>query len=256
MFDLTGKVALVTGSARGIGRGIARCLAEAGADICINYVSESSKELAMDAAQSIRDMGRSVLVVSGDVSAQENVARIMEEIDKNFGRLDILVNNAGINSDKNIDTLDLDEWNRILKTNLTSGFLCSKYALPFMRRNHFGRIIMISSLTGEQGALFGQIHYSSTKGAQISFAKTLARTVADDGITVNSIAPGVHLTDTLEEILIKSDPHRMDNTIERVPLHKLGTCEDVGYAAVFLASDEAGYITGTTLDVNGGIFMR
>ena len=125
-----------------------------------------------------------------------------------------------------------------------------------MKKNNWGRIIMMASLTGQQGALFGQVHYSSTKGAQVSFAKTLARTVAADGITVNCIAPGVHMTDTLRDILVNSDPHRMDSTIERTPLGRIGTCEDIGHAAVFLASEEANFITGATIDVNGGLYMR
>ena len=256
MFELTGKKALVTGSARGLGKSVALCLAKAGADVCVNYVSEGSEPAANAVAEAIRAMGRKAIVVRGDVGNEADVQNIFATIEKEFGGVDILVNNAGINSDKNIDTLDVAEYERIIRANLLSGFLCSKYALPYMRKNKWGRIIMMASLTGQQGALFGQVHYSSTKGAQVSFAKTLARTVASDGITVNSIAPGVHLTDRLEEILIKSDPHRMDATLERVPLHRLGTSDEVGYAAVFLASEEAAYITGATIDVNGGIYMR
>ena len=141
-------------------------------------------------------------------------------------------------------------------TNITGGFLCSKYAIPVMQRNHFGRIIMTSSMTAQQGALFGQVHYASTKGAQQSFAKTLARTVALDGITVNCVAPGTHMTETLRDILVNSDPHRLDAAIARTPMGRVGTCEDVGYAVVYLASEEAGYVTGACIDVNGGCYMR
>lgn len=256
MFDLTGKKALVTGSARGIGKAIAMCLAQAGAEVCVNYVSEGSEPAANAVVKAICDKGGKAIAIRADVSREEDVKRLIAEMVEKLGGIDILVNNAGINSNFNIDTMELEEYERILRTNLLSGFLCSKYAIPYMREKKWGRIIMTASLTGQQGALFGQLHYSSSKGAQVSFAKTLARTVAPDGITVNCLAPGVHLTDTLEEILIKSDPHRMDSTIERVPLHRLGTCEEVGYAAVFLASEEASYITGATIDVNGGIYMR
>lgn len=256
LFDLTGRCALVTGSARGLGAAIAHCLAQAGADIAINYTSESSADRAEAVAGDIRAMGRTAIVIRADVSCEEQVKAMMETVDTAFGRLDILCNNAGVNSNFNIYDMTLEEWQRIQNNNLTSGFLCSKYAIPLMKRGHYGRIIMTASLVGQQGALFGQVHYAATKGAQVSFAKTLARTVALDGITVNCVAPGVHMTETLNEILVKSDPHRMDATIERIPMGKIGTCEDVGYAVVYLASQEAGYLTGVTIDINGGMYMR
>lgn len=256
MFDLSGKKALVTGSARGLGKAVALCLAQAGADVCVNYVSERSTEAANAVAAEIIAMGRRAVAIRADVSVEEDVKRLMAEMEKELGGVDILVNNAGVNSNFNIYNMEAEEFERIFRNNLLSGFLCSKHAIPYMKKNHWGRIIMMASLTGQQGALFGQVHYASTKGAQVSFAKTLARTVAADGITVNSIAPGVHMTDTLADILVHSDPHRMDSTIERTPLGRIGTCEDIGYAAVFLASEEANFITGATIDVNGGLYMR
>ena len=184
MFDLTGRAALVTGASQGLGAAIARCLAEAGADIAINYVSEKSEEKANQVAEAVRAMGRKALVIRADVSSEAEVKAMIETVDKYFGRLDILCNNAGVNSNHTIDDMTLEDWQRVQNTNITGGFLCSKYAIPIMRRNHYGRIIMTSSMTAQQGALFGQVHYASTKGAQQSFAKTLARTVALDGITV------------------------------------------------------------------------
>ena len=256
MFDLTGKVALVTGSSSGLGAAMARCLAEAGADVAVNYTSERSLSKAENVAEYIRSKGRRAIIVRADVSNEEAVKEMVETIDREFGRLDILCNNAGLNSSHDIYDLTLDEWNRIMQTNVGGAFLCSKYAIPVMKRGGYGRIIMTSSIVAQQGTLFGQIHYGASKGAQQSFAKTLARTVALDGITVNCVAPGSHLTETLPDILINSDPHRIDATIERIPMKKLGTCEDVGYAVVFLASEEAGYITGACIDVNGGAYMR
>lgn len=256
MFDLTGKVALVTGSSSGLGAAMARCLAEAGADVAVNYTSEKSLEKAEKVAEYIRSKGRRAIIVRADVSKEEDVVRMIETVDNELGRLDILCNNAGLNSSHDIFDLSYDEWNRIMDTNIGGAFLCSKYAIPVMKRNGYGRIIMTSSIVAQQGTLFGQIHYGASKGAQQSFAKTLARTVALDGITVNCVAPGSHLTETLQEILINSDPHRIDATIERIPMKKLGTCEDIGYAVVFLASEEAGYITGACIDVNGGAYMR
>ena len=256
MFDLTGKVALVTGSSSGLVAAMARCLAEAGADVAVNYTSERSLSKAENVAEYIRSKGRRAIIVRADVSNEEAVKEMVETIDREFGRLDILCNNAGLNSSHDIYDLTLDEWNRIMQTNVGGAFLCSKYAIPVMKRGGYGRIIMTSSIVAQQGTLFGQIHYGASKGAQQSFAKTLARTVALDGITVNCVAPGSHLTETLQDILINSDPHRIDATIERIPMKKLGTCEDVGYAVVFLASEEAGYITGACIDVNGGAYMR
>lgn len=256
MFDLTGKVALVTGSSSGLGAAMARCLAEAGADVAVNYTSEKSLEKAEKVAEYIRSKGRRAIIVRADVSKEEDVVRMIETVDNELGRLDILCNNAGLNSSHDIFDLSYDEWNRIMDTNIGGAFLCSKYAIPVMKRNGYGRIIMTSSIVAQQGTLFGQIHYGASKGAQQSFAKTLARTVALDGITVNCVAPGSHLTETLQEILINSDPHRIDATIERIPMKKLGTCEDIGYAVVFLASEEAGYITGACIDVNGGAYIR
>lgn len=256
MFDLTGKVALVTGSSSGLGAAMARCLAEAGADVAVNYTSEKSLEKAERVAEYIRGKGRRAIIIRADVSNEEEVVRMIETVDRELGRLDILCNNAGLNSSYDIYDLTYAEWNRIMETNVGGAFLCSKHAIPIMKRNGYGRIIMTSSLVAQQGTLFGQIHYGASKGAQQSFAKTLARTVALDGITVNCVAPGSHLTETLQKILINSDPHRIDATIERIPMKKLGTCEDVGYAVVFLASEEAGYITGACIDVNGGAYMR
>ena len=256
MFNLTGRAALVTGASQGLGAAIARCLAEAGADIAINYVSEKSEEKANQVAEAVRAMGRKAIVIRADVSSEAEVKAMIETVDKYFGRLDILCNNAGVNSNHTIDDMTLEDWQRVQNTNITGGFLCSKYAIPVMRRNHYGRIIMTSSMTAQQGALFGQVHYASTKGAQQSFAKTLARTVALDGITVNCVAPGTHMTETLRDILVNSDPHRLDAAIARTPMGRVGTCEDVGYAVVYLASEEAGYVTGACIDVNGGCYMR
>ena len=256
MFELNGKKALVTGSARGIGKAVALCLAKAGADVCVNYVSERSTQAAQAVVDEIKAMGRDAVAIRADVSIEADVQRLMEETANALGGIDILVNNAGVNSNFNIYNMEAEEFERIFRNNMLSGFLCSKYVIPYMKKNNWGRIIMMASLTGQQGALFGQVHYSSTKGAQVSFAKTLARTVAADGITVNCIAPGVHMTDTLRDILVNSDPHRMDSTIERTPLGRIGTCEDIGHAAVFLASEEANFITGATIDVNGGLYMR
>lgn len=256
MFDLTGKTALVTGSSRGLGAAIARCLAEAGADVAVNYSSDRSEADANEVAETIRQMGRRAMVIKADVSVEEDVKAMIAAVDKEFGRLDILSSNAGVNSSHDIYDLEYDEWQRIINTNIGGAFLCCKYAVPVMKRNSYGRIILTSSVTGQTGALFGQVHYASTKAAQQGFARTLARTVAKDGITVNCVAPGTHMTETLRKILVEADPHRLDSAIAMTPVGHIGTCEDIGYAVVYLASKEASFVTGAVLDVNGGYYMR
>ena len=250
MFSLNGKVALVTGSSRGLGRGIAISLAQAGADIVVNCVGNLTA--ANEVADIIRAMGRKALVIKADCGDAAQVESMFAQIMDEFGRLDILVNNAGTSQDKDIFEMEYEDWDFIIKTNLTSGMLCSKQAMEIMRKQNHGRIIFISSVVGERGALFGHIHYAATKSGQIGITKTLARTGAKHNITVNAIAPGMMKT----ELFIQT--HGEDGAAElakTVPLG-LGTIEDVGAAAVYLASDEASYVTGATLDVNGGANFR
>lgn len=250
MFNLNGKVALVTGSSRGIGRGIALALAEAGADIIVNCMGNVAA--AEEVAQKIDAMGRKALILKADVSDPKQVKEMFAKIMQTFNRLDILVNNAGTSQDKDIFEMTYEDWDRIIKTNLTSGMLCSKAAMEIMREQNSGRIIFISSVVGERGALFGHIHYAATKSGQIGITKTLARTAAKHNITVNAIAPGLIRT----ELLVQT--HGVEGVEElgaNIPLG-LGKIEDVGAAAVYLASDEASYVTGATLDVNGGANFR
>lgn len=253
MFELNGKTALVTGASRGLGKGAALCLAKAGADIVVNYAA--SEKSARETAAEITALGRKAYVIRADVGSEESVKSMFDEIGKTAGRIDILINNAGINSDDNIETMTREQWDRIIACNLTGNFLCAKYAFEMMKERRWGRIIQITSVVGEQGALYGQVHYAATKGGQMSFTKTLARTAAPYGVTVNGIAPGVIMTDQVESILGKEVSPRLKRTLDWIPLGALGKPEDIGTAAVFLASEEAGYITGEILNVNGGFFM-
>ena len=255
-FDLHGRVALVTGSSQGLGAAIARCLSECGADVAINYVSESSLAKAEKVAEYVRGQGGRTKIYRADVSVEEEVKKLIDDVVADFGRLDIISCNAGVNSNHTIFDLELPDWQRVIDVDLTGAYLCSKYAIEAMKVNNHGRIILTSSVCGEQGTLFGQVHYGAAKAGQIGFAKTLARTVAPYGITVNCVAPGTHPTETLQEILNSTDPHRLDAAKARSPFNRLGTCEDIGYAVCYLASDEANYVTGATIDVNGGILMR
>jgi 3-oxoacyl-[acyl-carrier protein] reductase len=250
MFCLKGKVALVTGSSRGIGRGIALALAEAGADVVVNCMG--NVEAAEEVAEKIRAFGRKALVVKANVSEADQVKMLFDKVMEEFGRLDILVNNAGTSQDKDIFEMTFEDWDRIIKTNLTSGMLCSKAAMEIMKEQKSGRIMFISSVVGERGALFGHIHYAATKSGQIGITKTLARTAAKYHITVNAIAPGLIRT----ELLVQTHGEEgVEELGASIPLG-LGKIEDVGAAAVFLASDEACYVTGATLDVNGGANFR
>ncbi len=250
MFDLTGKTALVTGSSRGIGKGIALAFARQGADVVVNCAGNIAA--AEQTADEIRALGVKALVIKADVSEPDMVKEMFAKIMAEFGKLDILVNCAGTSQDKDIFDMTKEDWDRIIKTNLTSGMLCSKAAMEIMREQKHGRIIFISSVVAERGALFGHVHYAATKAGQIGIVKSMARTAAPLGITVNAIAPGLIRT----ELLVQT--HGVEGVEElgaSIPLG-LGRPEDVGAAAVYLASDEAKYVTGATLDVNGGANFR
>lgn len=250
MFSLENKVALVTGASRGLGAGIAEGLATAGADVIINYLS--AKERAEAVAARIKEKGRRCVIVTADVSQEDPVRSLFETVKSEFGRLDILVNNAGTARPQDIFQTSLADWQFIINTNLTSTFLCSKYAMEMMKDQGHGRIIAISSVVGHRGALYGHTHYAASKSAQLGLMKTLARTGAPFGITANAVAPGIIQTELLFDTHGSEEVQRLSET---VPLG-LGSPSDVAAAVVFLASDEARYITGATIDVNGGIYMR
>lgn len=250
MTDLKNKIALVTGASRGLGRGIALALAEAGADLAINYHSNTQEAEAV--CRQVEALGRRAKAIPADVGRKEDVAELFARVKQEFGRLDILVNNAGTTKAQNIFETELDDWERIIRTNLTSVFLCSKAAMEIMREQHSGRIINISSIVGHRGALYGHVHYAATKSGIFGFTKTLARTAAPLGINVNAIAPGIIET----ELLIQTHgAEEVKKLTESVPLG-LGTIRDVGLAAAFLAGEGGRYITGATLDVNGGMYLR
>ena len=250
MSELTDRVALVTGASRGLGRGIALVLAERGANVVVNYRSaEAEADSIVDA---IAALGRKAMKVQADVSRPEDVAEMFKRIDDEFGRLDILVNNAGTSAAQDIFETTLDDWNFILDTNLKSCFLCSKAAMERMRTRKSGRIVNISSVVGEQGALFGHVHYAATKSGMLGFTKTLARTGAPLGVTVNAVAPGIIETELLTQTHGEDGVARL---AQQVPLG-LGNVRDVGLAVAYLCGEGGRYVTGTTLDVNGGLYFR
>ena len=248
--QLKGKTALVTGASRGLGEGIALALAELGADIVVNYNSNSVE--AEKTKVQVEKLGCRAITVQANVGDPDDVKRMFETIKKEFKTLDVLVNNAGTTKSQDIFETELEDWDFIIKTNLSSVFLCSKAAMEIMKDQKSGRIINISSIVGERGALYGHVHYASTKSGMFGFTKTLARTAAPLGITVNCVAPGIIATELLYKTHGEEDVAML---AEGVPLG-LGKIRDVGLAVAYLAGDGGRYITGSTIDVNGGMYLR
>jgi len=250
MSELIGKTALITGSLRGIGRGIALILAEKGADIILNDRAESDELQAL--ITTLKKFNVNVFFKAADVSSKDEVLELFAFVKAKTGRLDILVNNAGTSQAKDIFEITPEDWSYILDTNLSSCFLCSKYAMEMMREQKDGRIINMSSVVGQQGALYGHAHYSASKSAILGLTKTLARTGAAFGIRVNCIAPGIIETELLNQT------HGIDGVAkiaEGVPLG-IGQPRDIGLAVAFLAGEGGSYITGATIDINGGLYFR
>ena len=248
MFELTGKKAFVTGASRGIGRGIALCLSKQGADVAINYVL--SKELADQTVSEIKNQGRDSFSIQGDVSKSQDVKRMFEEIKSKWGKLDILVNNAGVISYAPFEELTEEQWDKVINTNLKGQFLCSKFAIPLM--NQGSRIINIASIaSGGVGVGFLNIdHYAASKGGVIALTEGMAIDLAKKGINVNAVAPGAIETDMAKGSL--ETEQSKNALLSRIPKGRIGKPEDIGAAACFLASNEADYITGTVIYVDGG----
>ncbi len=246
--SLENKIALVTGAGRGIGRAIALEFARRGAAVVLNY--NKSAEAAEALASEIKNMGGKAAVAQADVSNFTQAQNLVKFAVDTFGDLHILVNNAGITRDTLIMMMSEEDWDSVLDTNLKSTFNCSKAAVKHMLRKRQGRVINIASVAGQMGNP-GQTNYSASKAGQIGFTKSLAREVAARNITVNAIAPG--FVDT--EILDAMSPETLEAMLKLVPLGRKGKPEEVAYAAAFLASDQAAYITGQVLGVDGGMAM-
>jgi len=248
MIDLAGKAAVVTGGSRGIGRAIALRLATQGADVAFSYRGNAAA--AEETAAAIRALGRQALPFQGDATDPEAADGLVKAALEAFGKVDILVNNAGITRDDLIMRMSLDAWRSVLETNLFGAFYAIKAVTRPMLRAKGGRIINITSVSGQAGQT-GQANYSSAKAGLIGLTKATARELASRGITCNAVAPGFVLTE-----LTKDLPQNLQDEITaRTPLGRFGTTEDVANAVAFLASDEAGYITGQVLAVDGGLVM-
>jgi len=241
---LKGKIALVTGASRGIGKAIAIELARNGADVAVNY-NRNEKE-ALEVVEDIKKLGCKSIAIKADVGSFDDAAAMFEAVKKEFGRIDILVNNAGIIMDKTLQNMGKEEWASVLKTNLTSVYNVTKNAVPLLNRN--GRIINISSIVALDGN-FGQSNYAASKAGIIGFTKSLAKELGKHGITVNAVAPGLIDTDIIRDI----PPERKKELDRMVPLGRIGTPKDIANVVVFLASPKAGYITGEAIRVDGGL---
>ena len=244
---LQGKVAFVTGGSRGIGRACALVLAEAGADVAVG--GRDRLRLSTVAAE-IEGMERKALPVSVDLTQPAQIKTAFDQVMNVFGRLDILVNNAGITRDGLLLRMKEQDWTEVLQTNLTAAFLCTQAAVKIMLRQRSGRIVNLSSVVGLTGNA-GQANYVASKAGIIGFTKTVAQEVAKRNITVNAVAPGfvdTAMTQTLSEVA-------RTKLLERIPMGRVGMDREIALGVRFLASDEAGYVTGQVLHINGGLYM-
>jgi 3-oxoacyl-[acyl-carrier protein] reductase len=244
---LSGKVALVTGASRGIGRGVAEALGIAGANVAVNYRSDVAA--AEDVVASIRSFGQDAIAIQADVAEEDDVACMAETVLDRFGRIDVLVCNAGILTQSHLADMPVAMWDEMIRTNLRSAFLCARAVLPGMLAQKSGSIIYISSQLGLKGAP-DLVHYSAAKAALIGMTRALAREVAPH-VTVNAIAPGPIETDMLANITEEWKAMKL----AELPLERFGRVSDVAPTAVFLASDDAAYYTGQVLGPNGGDVM-
>ncbi len=246
--SLEGRVAVVTGGSRGIGRAISLELAARGAQVVVNY--HSSAKGAEEVVAEIEKNGGKAVAVQADVADMKQSAELIKAAVDNFGGIDILVNNAGITRDNLIMMMSEEEFDQVQATNLKGTFNCAKAAVRLMMRKRYGRVINITSVSGQIGNP-GQTNYSASKAGQIGFTKALAREVAGRNITVNAVAAGFVDTDIWEGV----PEEAQQSFLEMIPLKRKGTPQDIAYSVAFLASDEASYITGQVLAVDGGMAM-
>lgn len=275
MFELTGKVAIVTGASRGLGREDALTLARAGADVVITDVLiESDPELAQaveavhsplaqvaaaqgwvysnQTAEEIRKLGRRSVAIKMDVTNREQIREVMKQVKDEFGRIDILINNAAtLDNTAQIQKMSYDLWDRDIAVNLTGAFNCTKEAWPYMQEQSWGRVIFMASVAGTMGG-FGQASYSASKAAVVGLAKTCALEGARHNITANAIVPGIIATEAFN-VGGMANPQMNERMVSRTIFKRPGQPADIAHTIAFLCSDEAGYITGDAIEVAGGI---
>ena len=244
--SIKGKVALVTGGSRGIGRAVALRLARDGVKVAINY--KSNAEAAQWVVDAVTEMGGEAMAVSADVSQSEGVEAMVKQVADSWGSIDILVNNAGIIHDGLLMRMTEEVWDEVINTNLKGTYNCTKAVLKFMVRKRWGRIINVVSVVGLEGNP-GQSNYAASKAGVIAFSRSIAKEVAGRNITVNSVAPGYIAT----EIVADLSPEFKELIFSRIPQNRFGTVDDVANMVGYLASEEANYITGEVIRVDGGI---
>jgi acetoacetyl-CoA reductase/3-oxoacyl-[acyl-carrier protein] reductase len=247
MGRLDGKVALVTGASRGIGRAIALEMAREGAKVAVNYQTNDAK--AQEVADEIAKSGGTCLLVKANLAAAVEARAMVKRVAEQLGRLDVLVNNAGITRDRSLRKMTDEDWVEVIQTNLNGVFFCTSAAIPIMTAQNFGRIVNISSMNGLTAA-FGQANYAASKGGIIAFTKTAALELAKSNITVNAIAPGF----TLTEMLAKIPDNVQDQIKARIPVGRFAQPDEIAKAVTYLVADGA-YVTGQVLSVNGGAYM-
>lgn len=246
---LAGRVALVTGSSRGIGRATAQRLAGMGARVVVNYRSDEAG--ARETCEAIAAAGGQALPIQADVSREDDVQRLFQEAEARLGPVTILVNNAGTTNDRLIMQMKLDDFQQVLQTNLVSAFLCTRAALRPMLKARWGRIVNVTSISGLMGQV-GQANYAASKAGLIALTKSTAREVASRSITANAVAPGYVPTDLTANVSQEFKDYYMQIT----PLKRYGSADEVAATIAFLCSPDAGYITGQTIAVDGGISMQ
>jgi 3-oxoacyl-[acyl-carrier protein] reductase len=244
--DLTGKIALVTGGSRGIGRECCQLLASSGAKIILNY--RKSKDNAEEVKGEITRSGGEAHIFQADIAEPEKVQSLFDFIGKEFGRLDVLVNNAGIIKDNLLLAMELSHWDTVHDTNLRGAFLCTRLAAEMMMTHHSGKIINIASTGAIRGGR-GQANYASAKGGLVSFTRACAVELAGKGIQVNAVLPGMIITDMSSRVRKRAG----DRILERIPAARFGEPAEIASLVVFLASDRAGYITGQAIPIDGGL---
>lgn len=244
--ELEGKVSLVTGASRGIGRAIALKLSSLGSKVVINY--REKEEAANSVVEAIASQGGEAMAIKADVRDSEAVKALVQAVTEKWEKIDILVNNAGINRDTLLLRMSDNAWDDVINTNLRATYLCTKFALRSMSRQRWGRIINIASIAGIIGNM-GQANYSAAKGGIIAFTKSVARESGSLNITANAIAPGFIVTDMTDKL----PQERKDFILKMISLQRFGKPEDVAELAAFLASDRASYITGQVIGIDGGI---
>ncbi|MBN1054453.1 3-oxoacyl-ACP reductase FabG [Clostridium botulinum] len=247
---LKDKVVIVTGASRGIGKAIAVEMAKEGAKIVVNY--NNNKDKAIDVVREIEDIKGTAIAVKADISKRNEVRGMINIAVENFGAIHILVNNAGILQQKPFETITDEEWDEIFDINMKGTFICCQECIPYMVKNNFGRIINISSIGGQWGGNLA-VHYSATKAGIISLTRSLAKIYSKDGINTNCISPGLVLTEmSAEEMSTDAGKEKLKN----IPINRPAIPEEIGRIAVFLASEDGSYMTGQTLNANGGMLFN